>query len=71
MLLEATPKIWDLAAVWLVLSELECPIIWLSRDPGSLKGGDDLSDADFPVVVAGNVEMLERLREWGEALLQA
>ena len=69
--LEATPKIWDLAAVWLVLSELECPIIWLSQNPGSLRVGEDLSDADFPVVVAGNVEMLERLREWGEALLRA
>ena len=69
--LEATPKIWDLAAVWLVLSELKCPMIWLSHDPGTLKPGDDLADADFPVVVAGNAEMLERLRDWGEALLQA
>lgn len=69
--LEATPKIWDLAAVWLVLSELKCPMIWLSQDPGTLKAGDDLADADFPVVVAGNAEMLERLRDWGEALLQA
>ena len=69
--LEATPKIWDLAAVWLVLSELKCPMIWLSHDPGTLKAGDDLADADFPVVVAGNAEMLERLRDWGEALLQA
>lgn len=68
--LEATPKIWDLAAVWLVLSELKCPMIWLSQDPGTLKAGDDLADADFPVVVAGNAEMLERLRDWGEALLQ-
>ena len=69
--LEATPKIWDLAAVWLVLSELKCPMIWLSHDPGTLKAGDDLADADFPVVVADNAEMLERLRDWGEALLQA
>ena len=69
--LEATPKIWDLAAVWLVLSELKSPMIWLSHDPGTLKAGDDLADADFPVVVAGNAEMLERLRDWGEALLQA
>ena len=68
--LEATPKIWDLAAVWLVLSELECPLIWLSRDPGRLVAGDDLADADFPVVAAGNAQMLERLRDWGEALVQ-
>ena len=69
--LEATPKIWDLAAVWLVLSELKCPMIWLSQDPGTLEAGDDLTDVDFPVAVAGNEEMLERLRDWGEALLQA
>ena len=68
--LEATPKIWDLAAVWLVLRELGCPLIWLEKDPGSLMAGEDLEAADFPVVVAGNLEMLERLREWGEALLQ-
>ncbi|MGC6482754.1 MAG: inositol monophosphatase family protein [Synechococcus sp.] len=69
--LEATPKIWDLAAVWLVLRELGCPLIWLSRDPGSLVVGDDLATADFPVVTASNAEMLERLRDWGEALLDA
>ena len=68
--LEATPKIWDLAAVWLVLRELGCPLIWLDKDPGLLMPGEDLEAADFPVVVAGNLEMLERLREWGEALLQ-
>ena len=27
--LEATPKIWDLAAAWLVLQELNCPMRWL------------------------------------------
>ena len=68
--LEATPKIWDMAAAWLVLSELGCPLIWLDKDPADLVAGEDLESADFPVVVAGNPEMLERLREWGEALLQ-
>ena len=68
--LEATPKIWDMAAAWLVLSELACPLIWLAKQPGQLAPGEDLSAADFPVVAAGNSEMLERLREWGEALLQ-
>ena len=68
--LEATPKIWDMAAVWLVLTELGCPLIWLDRDPRQLTPGDDMESVDFPVVVAGDASMLERLRDWGEALLQ-
>ena len=67
--LEATPKIWDLAAAWLVLSELGCPLIWLNKHPTAIAPGEDLSTTDFPVVVAGNDPMLERLREWGEALV--
>ena len=35
--LEATPKIWDLASAWLILSELECSIKWLDLDPSDLK----------------------------------
>lgn len=68
--LESTPKIWDMAAAWLVLTELGCPLIWLAKDPSALSPGEDLATADFPVVVAGNQSMLERLRDWGEALLQ-
>ncbi|WP_413745018.1 inositol monophosphatase family protein [Synechococcus sp. MIT S9451] len=68
--LEATPKIWDMAAAWLVLSELGCPLIWLDRQPSDLVVGEDLASADFPVVVASNHDMLERLHEWGQALLQ-
>jgi len=67
--LEATPKIWDLAAAWLVLSELDCPITWLGADPGDLHQGADLTAADFPMLAAGSEEELERLKPWGEALL--
>ena len=67
--LEATPKIWDLAAAWLVLSELDCSLQWLDRDPGALTPGQDLSDVSFPVLVASSQAELERLRPWGESLL--
>jgi myo-inositol-1(or 4)-monophosphatase len=67
--LEATPKIWDLAAAWLVLSELECPICWLSADPAALQPGMDLAEADFPLLTASSAQQLERLKPWGEALL--
>jgi myo-inositol-1(or 4)-monophosphatase len=67
--LEATPKIWDLAAAWLVLSELGCSLQWLNQDPGALTPGQDLADVSFPVLVASSQAELERLRPWGESLL--
>jgi len=67
--LEATPKIWDLAAAWLVLSELDCPLHWLDQDPAALTPGQDLSDVSFPVLAAASQAELERLMPWGESLL--
>ncbi|MFL0790582.1 MAG: inositol monophosphatase family protein [Prochlorococcus sp.] len=67
--LEATPKIWDLAAAWLVLSELNCPVQWLAADPADLVAGQDLSEADFPLLTAGSSTELERLLPWGNALV--
>ena len=68
--LEASPKIWDLAAAWLVLDELGCPIRWLADDPSMLSAGQDLSQASFPMLAAGSWSKLARLLPWGEALLQ-
>lgn len=70
MALEATPKIWDLAAAWLVLSELQCPLRWLVRSPEQLNPGDDHGSTDFPVLAASNPEALERFMPWAEALLR-
>ena len=70
--LEATPKIWDLAAAWLVLEQLQCPIQWLAaQDPSHIPPGEDLSACGFPMLAAASQEHLERLIPWGEALLQA
>lgn len=71
MALEATPKIWDLAAAWLVLSELHCPLRWLVRSPEHLHPGEDHGSTDFPVLAASNSEALERFMPWAEALLSA
>ncbi len=68
--LEATPKIWDVAAAWLVLTELGCPLLWLEKNPADLDPGCDLSDVGFPVLAAGSQKQLNRLAPWGEALLQ-
>jgi myo-inositol-1(or 4)-monophosphatase len=67
--LEATPKIWDLAAAWLVLHELECPLRWLVRTPEAIPAGTDLSDTDFPVLVADSAETLEQFMPWADALV--
>lgn len=67
--LEASPKIWDLAAAWLVLEELGCPIRWLGEDPSGLQPGQDLSQASFPMLAAGSWSELSRLLPWGEALV--
>jgi myo-inositol-1(or 4)-monophosphatase len=67
--LEATPKIWDLAAAWLVLTELGCPVHWLATDPSGLPPGSDLSAVDFPVLAADREETLMRFMPWAEALL--
>ena len=67
--LEATPRIWDLAAAWLVLTELNCSVQWLDRNPADLKPGQDLSEVSFPVLAASTQAELERLRPWGESLL--
>ena len=68
--LEATPKIWDLAAAWLVLDELGCPIRWLDADPAELLPGQDLAQTSFPMLAAGSWSDLARFLPWGEALLQ-
>jgi len=68
--LEATPKIWDLAAAWLVLSELGCSLQWLRQAPEAMAPGTDLSRADFPVLAADQPSRLALFSPWAEALLQ-
>lgn len=67
--LEATPKIWDLAAAWLVLTELGCPLRWLLRSPEALAPDTDLAHTDFPVLVADRPETLQRFMPWADALI--
>jgi myo-inositol-1(or 4)-monophosphatase len=67
--LEATPKIWDLSAAWLVLSELECPIRWLLVDPQDQAPGANLANADYPVLAASNESTLATFLPWAQALV--
>ena len=67
--LEATPKIWDLAAAWLVLTELDCSLRWLKTSPEAMAGGRDLAQVDFPLLAADQPTTLERFLPWANALV--
>ena len=42
---------------------------WLVRDPAQLRPGEDLSEANFPVLAARNQETLARFKPWADALV--
>ena len=67
--LESTPKIWDLAAAWLVLSELDCSIKWLDLNPSEVEIGQDLTYTNFPVLTAKSNDQLNKLLPWGKAII--
>ena len=67
--IESTPKIWDIAAAWLLLEELNCSIEWLETDPLNLVSGEDLSDVNFPLIACRSIEKFEILKPWGNLLL--
>ncbi len=69
--IESTPKIWDIAAAWLILTELGCEIKWLGTDPQSLQPGQDLSSVNFPLITAISKTHLETLVPWGDLLKRA
>ena len=68
--IESTPKIWDLAAAWLFLEELNCSIEWLEINPSYLISGQDLKDVNFPLIAARTNEKIKLLRPWGNLLLK-
>ena len=67
--IESTPKIWDIAAAWLLLEELNCSINWLETDPLNLVSGQDLSEVNFPLIAGRTIEKIKVLRPWGNLLL--
>ncbi len=67
--IESTPKIWDIAAACLILSELNCIINWLDKDLSSIKKGDDLAYVNFPLITTNSQSNLEKLLPWGELLM--
>ena len=68
--LEATPKIWDIAAAWLILEELNCLIQWLDTNPKDILAGTDLTSVDFPLLTASSKDQLHKMLPWANALMQ-
>ena len=58
---EATPKIWDIAAVWVILKAIGA--IWIplekSQNIFPLEIGQDYSQRNFPTLVVSHPELLE------------
>ena len=67
--IESTPKIWDIAAAWLLLEELNCSIEWLEMNPMNLVAGQDLKDVNFPLITARTKDQIRVLRPWGNLLV--
>ena len=67
--IESTPKIWDIAAAWLLLEELNCSIEWLKTNPLDLVSGQNLSNVNFPLIAGRSIEKIQTLKPWGDLLL--
>ena len=68
--IESTPKIWDIAAAWLLLEELNCSIEWLEMNPINLTAEQDLQDTNFPLIASRTKEKMKVLRPWGNLLVE-
>ena len=68
--LEATPKIWDIAAAWLILEELNCLIHWLDTNPKNILSGTDLTSVNFPLLTASSEDQMKKMLPWANALIQ-
>ncbi len=68
--LEATPKIWDIAAAWLILEELNCLINWLETNPKDMLSGTDLTSVNFPLLTASTENQLDKMLPWASTLIK-
>ncbi len=62
---EATPKIWDIAAVWVILKAIGAIWIPLEENPHifPLQIGQDYSQRNFPTLVVSHHELLSVVQE--------
>ncbi len=69
---EATPKIWDIAAVWVILKAIGA--IWIPLEDSQhifpLEMGKDYSNRNFPALVVSHAELLPIAKEITRPFLQ-
>jgi myo-inositol-1(or 4)-monophosphatase len=62
---ETTPKLWDLAAAWLVLQQAGGAVeTYAGSQPFPLQNGLDYSQLPYPTLFAATPGLLSRGREW-------
>jgi myo-inositol-1(or 4)-monophosphatase len=61
---EARPKIWDLAAAWLVVEEAGgCVAAYNDAGPFPIRPGEDYSGVDYPTLAAATAALMQKGRE--------
>jgi len=62
---EATPKIWDIAAAWLLVKEAGGLIMSFNQDePFPLVSGTDYSQHNFPTLAAATEGLIQKAQTW-------
>lgn len=62
---EARPKIWDIAAIWLVVQEAGSVIAGYNcESPFPLQAGRDYSQINYPTLAAVNEQLLHKAQAW-------
>lgn len=62
---EATPKVWDLAAVWVIAQAAGACWVSLSEtDPFPLQTGRDYGQVSFPTLLVGRPEWVSVFKPW-------
>ncbi|WP_315786970.1 inositol monophosphatase family protein [Fischerella sp. JS2] len=65
---EATPKVWDLAAAWVIVQAAGGSWISLKSEPFPLIAGVDYSDRSFPTLVVSRPELASTFKPYLENL---
>ncbi len=65
---EATPKVWDLAAVWVIAKSTG--IVWIDLDepPFPLQTGTDYAQRSYPTLLIAQAGLRGSIRDWIPAL---
>jgi myo-inositol-1(or 4)-monophosphatase len=55
--MEATPKVWDIAAAWVIVQAAGGSWVSMKTEPFPLLSGEDYSDRSFPTLVISRAEL--------------